>query len=49
MAEDSRSRPSGPAEVKAGPGGSTVCPVVGIGGSAGSLDVFKGFLRRTPA
>ena len=27
---------------------SRICPVVGIGGSAGSLDVFKEFLRRTP-
>jgi two-component system, chemotaxis family, CheB/CheR fusion protein len=50
MADDNRSRSSGPAEVSAGAGaaGTTICPVVGIGGSAGSLDVFKEFLRRTP-
>ena len=42
--------PSSPAEVNAatGSGRSKVCPVVGIGGSAGSLDVFKEFLRCTP-
>ena len=50
MADDSQSRPSSPAEVNAatGSGRSKVCPVVGIGGSAGSLDVFKEFLRCTP-